>query len=187
MRKDQDASAIFHKEQTEIPAAYRPVDDFKMTQASGGSASLRNRHFDESVSRLMNIIVATLMLVVLAPILALLAVVIWVGDRSSPIFVHRRIGRYGQEFPCLKFRTMVIDADQRLKNLLASDPVAAREWALDHKLRVDPRITRLGGFMRETSLDELPQLVNVVIGHMSLVGPRPIVQSEVVRYGRYFE
>jgi len=103
-----------------------------------------------------------------------------------PIFVHRRIGKGGQTFPCLKLRTMVRDSEERLRRHLEADPAARAEWAMDQKLRADPRITPLGQFLRKSSLDELPQLVNVLAGHMSLVGPRPIVEAEVVRYGRYF-
>lgn len=186
MHKNLSASLGFHEEQAELPTLFGQVNR-KLEEASRKSTHSGSSYFGETISRLMDIIVATLIIVIIAPLFVLLAFTIWANDRGAPIFTHRRIGRDGRTFPCLKFRTMVIDADQRLQHLLASDPVAAREWALDHKLRVDPRITRLGGFLRKTSLDELPQLANVIIGHMSLVGPRPIVQSEVNRYGRYFK
>jgi exopolysaccharide production protein ExoY len=103
---------------------------------------------------------------------------------GTVIYRHRRVGRSGQMFSCLKFRTMVPNADQVLRDLLESDPDLRAEWIRDHKLRHDPRVTRLGRFLRRTSLDELPQLMNVLRGEMSLVGPRPVVREELLRYGR---
>jgi exopolysaccharide production protein ExoY len=102
------------------------------------------------------------------------------------LFAHRRVGRHGRRFACLKFRTMAIDADAQLKALLDRDPAARAEWQRSQKLRRDPRVTSIGRFLRRTSLDELPQVFNVLIGDMSLVGPRPIVESEIPRYGRHF-
>jgi lipopolysaccharide/colanic/teichoic acid biosynthesis glycosyltransferase len=102
------------------------------------------------------------------------------------LFRHRRIGWGGREFSCLKFRTMQVDAERRLKEYLAANPNARREWLINHKLRNDPRITPFGGFLRRSSFDELPQLFNVLRGDMSLVGPRPIVQEEVAKYQEHF-
>lgn len=105
-------------------------------------------------------------------------------DGANPIFAHRRVGRNGASFSCLKFRSMVPDAQQRLDDLLRADPAARAEWNETRKLAHDPRVTRLGRFLRRMSLDELPQLLNVLRGEMSLVGPRPVVAEELVRYGR---
>jgi len=105
------------------------------------------------------------------------------------MFGHARVGQHGRVFECLKFRSMVMNADAVLKDLLDRDPRARMEWAHEFKLRDDIRITRIGRFLRRTSLDELPQLLNVVRGDMSLVGPRPIVEEELIRYGddvRYY-
>ncbi|MEO0972370.1 MAG: sugar transferase, partial [Pseudomonadota bacterium] len=105
------------------------------------------------------------------------------------LFRQRRIGRRGEMFSCWKFRTMVPDAQQALQRVLDADPAARAEWQRDQKLRDDPRVTRIGNFLRRTSLDELPQLLNVLRGEMSLVGPRPVVKDELVRYGsraRYY-
>jgi Undecaprenyl-phosphate galactose phosphotransferase WbaP len=108
------------------------------------------------------------------------------ADGGPALFGHKRIGANGVQFRCLKFRTMVPNSDEVLRNLLLHDPEARTEWSTKRKLTNDPRITRLGRFLRTSSLDELPQLVNVIKGEMSLVGPRPIVQDEVQFYGHDF-
>lgn len=111
---------------------------------------------------------------------------IWVCNAltGQPAFYgHRRVGRFGRSFACLKFRTMTVNASEALDDLLARDPDARREWHATYKLKNDPRVTRLGALLRRTSLDELPQLWNVLKGDMSLVGPRPIVQDELRYYG----
>jgi Undecaprenyl-phosphate galactose phosphotransferase WbaP len=105
-------------------------------------------------------------------------------DGARVIFKHKRVGLNGEMFECLKFRTMVPNAEQVLKDLLAMDHSLREEWDRDHKLRDDPRVTRLGRFLRNTSLDELPQIWNVLKGDMSLVGPRPVTREELLRYGR---
>lgn len=137
--------------------------------------------------RILDILLATAGLIVTAPLMVLIAIAIWVQDGGAPLFQQVRVGRHGRRFRCWKFRSMVIDADARLTRLLAWDEDARIEWAADQKLRKDPRVTPLGLFLRATSLDELPQLVNVLRGEMSLVGPRPIVENEIRRYGRWFE
>ena len=125
-------------------------------------------------------------LVFLTPLLLVVAVLIKLQDGGPVLFGHRRIGEGGRTFSCLKFRSMAVDAEDRLQRLLASDPQARAEWERDHKLKNDPRITRLGVFLRKSSLDELPQLLNVLRGEMALVGPRPIVAAEIAKYGRRF-
>ena len=135
----------------------------------------------------LDVSVAATALFLLLPLLLLIGVLVWAGDRKSPIFRHMRIGRGGRRFGCLKFRSMVTDGDAVLRAHLASNPAARREWAETHKLTNDPRVTPLGSVLRKTSLDELPQLVNVLRGEMSLVGPRPIVSAEIERYGAAFE
>ncbi|SAK92914.1 transmembrane sugar transferase [Caballeronia hypogeia] len=120
--------------------------------------------------------------IVLSPVLAFIA---WQvrKDGGTAIYGHPRVGRNGKSFRCWKFRSMVVDANAVLAQILERDPEAREQWARDFKLKDDPRITRIGGFLRRTSLDELPQLWNVIRGEMSLVGPRPIVNAELVRYG----
>lgn len=136
--------------------------------------------------RTADIVIAVVALIVLAPLLALVALIVYLSDRGPVIFAHQRLGRDGRSFGCLKFRSMVTDAQERLRHLLETDAEARAEWARDHKLRNDPRITPIGRFIRKTSIDELPQLWNVIRGEMSIVGPRPIVEAERARYGRYF-
>ena len=111
---------------------------------------------------------------------------VWVNDGGAPFYGQTRIGYHGRTFRCWKFRSMVTDADAVLARVLSTSREAREEWERDHKLKVDPRITLVGRFLRSTSLDELPQLWNVVRGEMSLVGPRPIVVAEVGRYGSRF-
>lgn len=120
--------------------------------------------------------------IVLSPFLLVLAIMVAIDNHGRVIFAHRRVGRGGREFPCYKFQTMVPDAQERLQEYLAANPEARKEWEENFKLTNDPRVTKLGAFLRKTSLDELPQLWNVIVGDMSLVGPRPIVQAEVPRY-----
>jgi exopolysaccharide production protein ExoY len=138
-------------------------------------------------NRGMNVSLAALALLFFLPLMILVALAIWCQDRGPVLFAHRRIGRDGRKFPCLKFRSMAIDAEERLQEVLAADPEARAEWASDHKLRNDPRVTGLGLFLRKSSLDELPQLINVIRGEMDLVGPRPIVDGEIAKYGARFK
>jgi exopolysaccharide production protein ExoY len=135
----------------------------------------------------LNFCLAALLLLFILPLMFVLAAAVFAEDRGPVIFSHRRIGKAGKPFYCLKFRTMAVDAESRLQELLASDAEARKEWARDHKLKTDPRITRIGSFLRKSSLDELPQLVNVLFGEMNLVGPRPVVQAEIAKYGRRFQ
>ncbi len=121
------------------------------------------------------------------PLLLALAVCVKVSSRGPVLYGHSRIGRHGRRFKAWKFRTMFVNGDALLREHLANDPAARAEWNRDHKLRDDPRVTAFGRMARKLSLDELPQLWNVLIGDMSLVGPRPIVDGEVWRYGETFK
>lgn len=135
-------------------------------------------------SKLLLDYAATLVLSFLAVPLALgVAVLIRLDSRGPVLYRQKRIGRGGREFTILKFRTMHVDADRKLAELLAREPAMRAEWEQYQKLRHDPRVTRVGGWLRRTSLDEIPQLWNVLRGEMALVGPRPIVAAEIERYG----
>jgi len=136
--------------------------------------------------RVLNAAAAALLIVFIAPLLVVLAVLVRAQDGGPALFRQKRIGRDGRVFRCLKFRSMAVDAEVRLQRLLASDADARAEWDAQHKLKSDPRITPLGDFLRKSSLDELPQLFNVLVGDMELVGPRPVVEAEAARYGRRF-
>lgn len=136
--------------------------------------------------RCMDFFAAILGGILLLPLLFYLAVAVKMSSRGPIFYGHERIGRYGRRFKAWKFRTMFQDSNLVLERYLEENPELQEEWNRDHKLRYDPRITRIGRFLRKTSLDELPQLWNVIRGDMSLVGPRPIVTDEIVKYGPYF-
>jgi exopolysaccharide production protein ExoY len=163
------------------------MTEIAFVQPLAASQPTASNTTDEGLTNAMNVTVALLALVFLAPVMLAVALVIYLQDGGPVVFAHRRIGREGRHFRCLKFRSMAVDAEARLQEVLARDPLARVEWEQDHKLRNDPRVTRLGAFLRRTSLDELPQLFNVLRGEMSLVGPRPIVDAEIVKYGRHFQ
>lgn len=139
------------------------------------------------LKRAFDLIASLLGMVFVIPLGIILSILIYVDSPGPVIFAHRRIGRHGKEFPCYKFRSMVPNAQKVLADYLAANPAAQEEWAQDFKLKDDPRITRIGAFLRKTSLDEFPQLINVIKGEMSLVGPRPIVQAEIEKYGEYIQ
>jgi exopolysaccharide production protein ExoY len=132
--------------------------------------------------RLVDIVLAISGIVLLAPLLIICFIATVLMSPGPALFRHRRVGFKGKYFDCLKFRTMVQDAPERLRRLLDSDPLAAAEWAATRKLRHDPRVTAIGTILRKSSLDELPQLFNVLKGDMSIVGPRPVTDEELIRY-----
>ena len=137
------------------------------------------------LKRLLDLLMCFLLLPILFPGCLVIAFVICL-DSSGPVFFrHRRLGRYGKVFYMLKFRSMVEGADKMLAGLLASDAGARKEFEETYKLQKDPRCTRVGRWLRRTSLDELPQVLNVLWGDMTLVGPRAIVESELRKYGAY--
>lgn len=139
-----------------------------------------------SAKRLLDIIIASIALVFVFPLLLLVGILIRLQDGGQAVYSQKRYGRNGRTFRCLKLRSMVANADERLQEILATDPAARAEWEETQKLVNDPRITPLGHFIRKTSIDELPQLVNIIRGEMSLVGPRPIVENEIAKYGEFY-
>ncbi|MBO9196852.1 sugar transferase [Rhizobium sp. 16-449-1b] len=138
------------------------------------------------IKRGLDFVLASLGLILLSPMIAMVVVVLLVAQ-GRPIFIsQKRIGKDGVLFPCLKFRSMVNNASEALALHLASNPHLRAEWNATRKLQDDPRVTPLGRFLRKSSVDEIPQLLNVLCGQMSLVGPRPIVAGEVELYGPHF-
>lgn len=162
-----------------MATAYRPSAGQAYVRAQAAPASL-----PLAMKRAIDIVGSLLALLCLAPLFAFTALVIWIVDPGPVFYSQERVGRDGQMFRCLKFRTMVMDAERRLAAVLRENAVARLEWELFQKLRDDPRITPFGRLLRLSSVDEIPQFINVLRGDMSLVGPRPIVRAEASRYAR---
>jgi lipopolysaccharide/colanic/teichoic acid biosynthesis glycosyltransferase len=139
------------------------------------------------IKRMGDVTFALSVLTLGSPLLLFIALAVKLSSSGPILFGHRRLGRHGKTFRCWKFRTMYPDAECRLVKLLGSDPVLYEEYARTSKLKKDPRVTPLGHFLRVTSLDELPQVINILRGEMSVIGPRPIVGDEVNFYGRHFQ
>jgi Undecaprenyl-phosphate galactose phosphotransferase WbaP len=147
----------------------------------------RMQWHEQALKRLVDLLLCLAGAVLAVPLCLAVAVLVRLDSSGPALYGQRRIGYKGQRFTAWKFRSMVQDADAVLEDHLHRNPRLREEWEREHKLRNDPRITRIGRFLRRTSLDELPQVWNVLMGDMSLVGPRPIVDKEVVRYGRSFD
>jgi lipopolysaccharide/colanic/teichoic acid biosynthesis glycosyltransferase len=159
------------------------ISAFRGLSPIGLRAAVRRPVAHPTLKRAMDIAGAGALLLFCLPVFLVLAVLIR-ADGGPAFFAHQRVGLGGRRFGCLKFRSMGTDAAERLAALLASDPAARAEWEATRKLKDDPRVTRVGRFLRATSLDELPQLINVLLGQMSLVGPRPVPAAELdAEYG----
>ena len=139
-----------------------------------------------SAKRVLDVVVASIALIFVLPLLVVVGILIRLQDGGQAVYSQRRYGKNGRTFKCYKLRSMVANADQRLIEILAENPEARAEWEETQKLTHDPRITPLGRFIRKTSIDELPQLFNILKGEMSIVGPRPIVENEITKYGEYY-
>lgn len=141
-----------------------------------------------AASRVLDLLFAVALLLAALPALLLVALALQLDSPGPLFFVQRRVGQGGATFPCIKFRTMCVDADAVLARHLAADPAARAEWDADFKLRNDPRVTRLGALVRKFSIDEFPQLINIIRGDMAVVGPRPIIAAEIEKYrGSYLD
>ncbi|MDQ5921478.1 MAG: hypothetical protein QG673_1536 [Pseudomonadota bacterium] len=140
------------------------------------------RRLNRLIKRLTDIFLSCFGLIILSPVIVVISILISITTRQSVFFRHKRIGKDGKYFYCIKFQTMYSNGQEILDQILVNDPAKRLEWEKDFKLKDDPRVTPIGKFLRKTSLDELPQLFNVLLGEMSLVGPRPIVDAEVNKY-----
>lgn len=163
----------------------------RTTNVPGGLAlALKQNLLDPyrlGMKRLLDIVLCMAGSIVFIPAIPLIALCIRLDSRGPVFFRQKRVGLHGKPIRVIKFRTMVCNAEDKLQQILESDGALKAEWAKDQKLSHDPRLTRIGAFLRRTSLDELPQIINVLKGEMSFVGPRPIVESEIPRYGDAYE
>ncbi len=149
---------------------------------------IRNQsRYGRTLKRIGDIIFSLLILTLGSPIFILIGILVKLSSPGAVFYIQKRVGRNYREFGCIKFRTMHKNADDLLPNLLEKYPLMRKEFEKDFKLRQDPRITKLGRFLRRSSLDELPQFLNVLKGEMSVVGPRPIVANEINKYSLFME
>lgn len=132
------------------------------------------------VKRVIDVILASIALILLSPLFAIIAIAIKIDSKGPVFFAHKRIGKNGKIIKLYKFRSMVINAEELIKSFT---PEQMREYKENYKLTNDPRITKVGKFLRKTSLDELPQLINIINGDLSIIGPRPVVADELEKYG----
>jgi Undecaprenyl-phosphate galactose phosphotransferase WbaP len=138
------------------------------------------------IKRVMDLVLVFIGGIIISPLLLFIALMVKISSPGPVLYGHARLGMNGTPFKAYKFRSMVVDAEERLKALLDSDPEIRKEWQENFKLKDDPRITGIGKFLRRTSFDEFPQFINIIRGEMSLVGPRPIIEEEVPKYGGDF-
>jgi exopolysaccharide production protein ExoY len=169
-----------------LPGA--PSDSASSVAGQAGLGARRvNRPVGGAVKRAMDLVIATTALLLASPVMIIVALLINLTAGGAPIFSHNRVGFGGRQFKCYKFRSMVANSEAVLEAYLEANPEARREWEECRKIRNDPRVTLLGRMLRRSSLDELPQLFNIIRGDMSCVGPRPVVIDELKRYGDCME
>jgi Undecaprenyl-phosphate galactose phosphotransferase WbaP len=174
-----------------IPDFFRHTNIWMSVRDFGGilgfaSSNKLNMYWNLWIKRFLDIVFTVIGVIIISPLFLLLVILIKLDSPGPVVYKHERIGRGGKPFMAYKFRSMVKDADQRLAELLESRPELKDEWERNQKIKDDPRVTRIGRWLRKTSLDEIPQVFNILRGDMSLVGPRPIVRGEVKRYGEDF-
>ncbi len=152
-----------------------------------GFASIHNLTFKGNliIKRLLDIFIILFFMPLILPLMLVLSILVKFSSKGPVFYGHKRVGKNGKIITCWKFRSMCINSQEILEHILATDPVRKAEWEKDRKFQDDPRVTKFGRFLRRTSLDELPQLFNILFGHMSLVGPRPVTEPELKKYGKY--
>ncbi len=150
-------------------------------------SSIHNLTFKYNLllKRLMDIAIIIVALPLILPVFIILMFLTKITSKGPIFYGHERVGKNGKPFKCLKFRSMNINSQEMLEKILATDPVRRAQWEKDRKFEDDPRVTKFGKFLRKTSLDELPQLINILIGQMSFIGPRPVTEPELEKYGKY--
>lgn len=155
--------------------------DYNISKKINGEISMSLKIYS-LFKRIFDVVSSTLLLIILSPLFLILIILVKLDSKGPVFFGHKRIGYKGETISVYKFRSMVQNAEEVLRNFTPEQKV---EFEKNFKLDDDPRVTKIGAFLRKTSLDELPQLINIIKGDMSVVGPRPIVQKEVVKYGKY--
>jgi exopolysaccharide production protein ExoY len=181
-----DLGTSFHSRTViESGVSRRSIEDQDSSEGDNVESEVR-RPVGGAGKRVFDVVAALAAIAALLPMFSILCIAVRMECPGPVLFRQRRLGFDGREFTCLKFRTMALDAERALREYLAINEDARREWQTTHKLRNDPRITAFGRFLRRSSLDELPQFFNVLMGHMSIVGPRPIVAEEVPLYREHF-
>ena len=174
-----------------IPDFFNAVNIWMTVRDFDGVLGLVTNHrlkmpLNLGIKRFIDLFITIIGSIVLLPLFLVTAFLIKITSCGPVLYGHKRIGKNGKPFTVYKFRSMVIDAEERLQNLLASDPEKKEEWEKSHKLKKDPRVTVIGKILRRTSFDEFPQIINVLKGEMSLTGPRPVTEDEVEKYGENF-
>ena len=166
---------------------FTSTHQIKEISGLSGVASIHNLTFKRNRlgKRLLDIFIILFFLPFWLPVFVILCFLVKITSKGPVFFGHERIGKNGKIIKCWKFRSMCINSQEILEQILKTDPVRRAQWEKDRKFIDDPRVTKFGHFLRKTSLDELPQLLNILKGDMSLVGPRPVTEPELVKYGKY--
>lgn len=186
VRRVSAASCEAETPKSALGTLLRTLDAARQPGATGARERPQSQPLGGATKRALDIAIAGTAVVLLSPLILMVALLIVITMGRPVLFPQRRLGFAGRPFDCYKFRTMVNDADAALRAHLADSPEAAREWRTRQKLQHDPRVTLLGRLLRRSSIDELPQLFNVLRGDMSCIGPRPVVNDEIARYGKYW-